>query len=358
VNRTSDASTDSHEHRAAPSTAEVIRDHDCHDRSRVILVRQIRRRALLSALCAGVLSLPLFIAADGLSQSEHSVTSPAAAVPEPTELAGTLHFATFVVEEGREVIATGDLKIVCAGSATVAGVITSHPNVTIEIVAAQSIEITGHIQAGEGGPGVGTRGGGRKGGDVRLEANSVAIRGGQVYAGRGGSASAGGSGGKGGSVFITANLLNADPKSRVRAGDGGAAGMAISPKAGGRFIDAGNGGDAGDLLIDVVQSGGDQGDVPGGVTPVVGCCASGSNGPNGVSWPGANGAPGARGGDGVAIAGRNDGRPGGNGGKGGFGLRFCLTDCRWPEIRIGASRDAARIEARPIRQTEPSLFRG
>ena len=354
MNRTSDASTDSHEHRAAPSTAEVTRDHDCHDRSRVILGRQIRRRALLSALCAGVLSLPMFIAADGLSQSEHSVTSPAAAVPEPTELAGTLHFATFVVEEGREVIATGDLKIVCAGSATVAGVITSHPNVTIEIVAAQSIEITGHIQAGEGGPGVGTRGGGRKGGDVRLEANSVAIRGGQVYAGRGGSASAGGSGGKGGSVFITANLLNADPKSRVRAGDGGAAGMAISPKAGGRFIDAGNGGDAGDLLIDVVQPGGDQGDVPGGVTPVVGCCASGSNGPNGVSWPGANGAPGARGGDGVAIAGRNDD----NGGKVGFGFRFCLTDCRWPEIRIGASRDAARIEARPIRQTEPSLFRG
>lgn len=326
MNRTSDASTDSHEHRAASSTARTTRDHDCHDRSRVILGRQIRPRALLSALCAGVLSLPLFIAADGLSQSEHSVTSPAAAVPEPTELEGTLSFATFVVEEGREVIATGDLKIVCAGSATVAGVITAYPNVKIEIIAGQTIEITGHIRAGDGASGLATERGGSNGGDVRLEADSIFIRGGHVRAGRGGDGGLGGRGGRGGTVFMVADLLVGDGSSQVAAGGGGRGGDGLSPRSAvGRFIEAGEGGDAGSLVIDVAQAVAEPEVPAGGAGPVAQCCANGTDGRAGSGHPrysGAVGGDGGNGADGFPHLLLCNGKPGEDGGRGGHGFAF------------------------------------
>jgi hypothetical protein len=323
VNRTSDASTDSHEHRAAPSTAEVTRDHDCHDRSRVILGRQIRRRALrsplaaaLCVLCAGLLSLPTFVAEQAAAQSQDVTIV-------PTELSGTLNFASFTLPEGHELIATDDLRILCSGSATVAGVITAYPNVKIEIIAGDAIEITGHVRAGAGASGLATETAGSNGGDVWLEADSIFIRGGQVCAGRGGDGAVGGSGGHGGSVFMVADLLVGDGGSQVAAGRGGRGGDGRGPSSeGGRFIEAAAGGDAGSLVIDVAHAVAEREGATDGAGPVAQCCANGTNGWPGKDYKGAEGGDGGDGADGKPFLATVRGRDGGPGGRGGNGFGF------------------------------------
>lgn len=323
MNRISDASTDSHKHREALSIGRTARDHDCHSRSRVIFMLQTRSRALFtshaavfSALCAGLLSLSVYVVEHATAQSQGSTTVPA-------KLSGAVNFASFRLPEGHELIATGDLRILCSESANVAGVITAYPNVKIEIIAGQTIEITGQIRAGAGASGLATESAGSDGGDVWLEADSIFIRGGKVRAGQGGDGGFGGRGGHGGSVFMVADLFVGDGSSQVAAGGGGRGGDGLSPRSeDGRFIEAGRGGDAGSLVINVAQAVaapevGTDGSGPGSM-----CCANGANGAPGMSYPGAAGGPGGNGANGIRNPLMCNGKPGAAGGLGGNGFGY------------------------------------
>ena len=150
------------------------------------------------------------------------------ALADTTYMSGVVTMTRLELALGDQIIATGDLPIICDEDAIIDGLILGDPGVGIEIQAVGTIEIRGSIKAGNGANGVDVEEAGENGGDVVLNATTIELRSSTIIAGAGGSAGPSGDGGDGGTVEFVYDVIYVDTNSKVQAGQGGMASM-VSP---------------------------------------------------------------------------------------------------------------------------------
>ncbi|GEM_PF-4000430 len=173
----------------------------------------------------------------GMERVEVAPSSPDVVLSESALISGTIHVSSLKVREGAVLYADRDLEIISAGPIQIDGSIVAIgtggwdglKGHDIVLVSESSIQINGHLRAGDGANGPAVFHDGGKGGDLILQAPVSYVSQERIIAGKGGDAGPGAAGGRGGDVVVLGAIRHTD---RVRVelvgGEGGRGGVGIN----------------------------------------------------------------------------------------------------------------------------------